>query len=71
MKDRLFIIAAGAVTGLLAVLLVLQGNPANMGFCIACFLRDITGGLGRTGPGRSSTCGRKLWGWFWALLSLP
>ncbi len=46
MKDRLFIIAAGAVTGLLAVLLVLWGNPANMGFCIACFLRDIAGGLG-------------------------
>ncbi len=46
MRDRIFIIVAGAVVGLLAVLLVLQGNPANMGFCIACFIRDITGGLG-------------------------
>jgi len=46
MRDRLFIIIAGAVTGLLAVILVMQGNPANMGFCIACFIRDIAGGLG-------------------------
>ncbi len=46
MRDRLFIALAGAVVGLLAVILVLQGNPANMGFCIACFIRDITGGLG-------------------------
>ncbi len=46
MRDRLFIIIAGAVVGLLAVVLVLQGNPSNMGFCIACFIRDITGGLG-------------------------
>jgi uncharacterized protein len=30
----------------LAIILVLNGNPANMGFCIACFLRDIAGGLG-------------------------
>lgn len=46
MRDRLSIIFAGAVVGLLAVILVLQGNPANMGFCIACFIRDIAGGLG-------------------------
>ncbi len=46
MRDRLFIIIAGAVVGLLAVILVMQGNPVNMGFCIACFIRDIAGGLG-------------------------
>lgn len=46
MRDRLYIIVAGAVVGLLAVILVAQGNPANMGFCIACFIRDITGALG-------------------------
>ncbi len=46
MRDRLFIIIAGAVVGLLAVILVMQGNPVNMGFCIACFIRDITGALG-------------------------
>lgn len=32
--------------GLFAVILVTQGNPPNMGYCIACFLRDISGGLG-------------------------
>lgn len=46
MKDRMFIIIAGIIAGIISVLLVLQGNPANMGFCIACFLRDIAGGLG-------------------------
>jgi len=46
MRDRLSIIIAGAAVGMLAVVLVLQGNPANMGFCIACFIRDISGGLG-------------------------
>lgn len=45
-KQRLLIIAAGGVLGLLAVILVKMGNPANMGYCIACFLRDTTGGLG-------------------------
>ncbi|MGB4182696.1 MAG: YedE-related selenium metabolism membrane protein, partial [Dethiobacteria bacterium] len=46
MRKKIPIIVAGAVTGLCAVLLVLFGNPLNMGFCIACFLRDIAGGLG-------------------------
>jgi len=40
------IMLAGGVTGLLAVILTLTGNPANMGFCIACFIRDIAGSLG-------------------------
>ena len=31
------------------MLLTAFGNPANMGFCIACFLRDITGALGMHG----------------------
>lgn len=46
MRDRIYIIVAGAVVGILAVVLALKGNPANMGFCIACFIRDIAGGLG-------------------------
>lgn len=46
MKDKAAIIIAGLVLGVLSVLLVKQGNPLNMGFCIACFLRDIAGGLG-------------------------
>lgn len=40
------IVAAGCVIGALASLLVYWGNPSNMGFCIACFLRDISGALG-------------------------
>lgn len=46
MKEKYPIIGTGIVFGIMAVFLVLQGNPANMGFCIACFLRDIAGGLG-------------------------
>lgn len=46
MKDKLPLIISGAIVGVLAIVLVLQGNPLNMGFCIACFLRDIAGGLG-------------------------
>lgn len=45
-KGHLMIIIAGLVVGAASVLLVALGNPANMGFCIACFLRDIAGGLG-------------------------
>jgi len=40
------IIFTGAVVGIIAVLLVKFGNPGNMGFCIACFIRDIAGALG-------------------------
>lgn len=39
------LIAAGVAVGAAAVLLTAMGNPANMGFCIACFLRDISGAL--------------------------
>ena len=45
-NDKLFIIIAGLVIGVIAAGLVALGNPKNMGFCIACFLRDTTGGLG-------------------------
>lgn len=41
-----FIIIVGAIVGALSVILVLAGNPANMGVCVACFLRDIAGALG-------------------------
>jgi len=44
--DTLWIILAGIVIGLIAVGLVVAGNPKNMGFCIACFLRDISGAVG-------------------------
>ncbi len=39
------LIVTGLVVGAAAVLLTAFGNPANMGFCIACFLRDIAGAL--------------------------
>lgn len=45
-NKKLLVVATGGVLGLLSVLLVRYGNPANMGYCIACFLRDISGGLG-------------------------
>jgi YedE family putative selenium metabolism protein len=40
------IITVGGFIGVLAVLLQYLGNPANMGICVACFERDIAGGLG-------------------------
>lgn len=43
---KLALIATGAVIGLFAIVLMKTGNPGNMGFCIACFLRDIAGALG-------------------------
>lgn len=46
MNDKKGIIIAGGAVGLISVLLVYFGNPANMGFCIACFIRDIAGGIG-------------------------
>ena len=45
-SEKTVIITTGAVVGIIASLLVYFGNPANMGFCIACFLRDTAGGLG-------------------------
>lgn len=35
----------GAIIGIISVALVAFGNPLNMGFCIACFIRDIAGGM--------------------------
>lgn len=51
MKDSWFaknwlILSAGLVIGLAALCLGALGNPGNMGFCIACFLRDTAGSLG-------------------------
>ncbi len=39
------VILTGIVTGAAAVVLTALGNPKNMGFCIACFERDIAGTL--------------------------
>ena len=43
------VVLAGGLVGLAAVVLTALGNPANMGFCIACFLRDIAGAVGMHG----------------------
>ena len=45
-KVNWVVVIAGAAVGLAAVVLTALGNPANMGFCIACFLRDIAGAVG-------------------------
>ena len=45
-REKTGIVLAGIAIGVIASLLVLFGNPVNMGFCIACFLRDISGALG-------------------------
>ncbi len=42
-KINPMVIATGVAVGLAALALTALGNPANMGFCIACFLRDIAG----------------------------
>ena len=44
-KTFLWILLTGLLTGAAAVLLTANGNPANMGFCIACFLRDTAGAM--------------------------
>jgi YedE family putative selenium metabolism protein len=41
-----FIVCTGLLIGAIAAILVKLGNPMNMGFCIACFERDIAGALG-------------------------
>ncbi len=46
MATRSGIIAVGAAIGILAPLLQKLGNPGNMGICVACFERDISGTLG-------------------------
>ena len=45
-KVSWMVVVAGLAVGIAAVVLTLLGNPSNMGFCIACFLRDIAGACG-------------------------
>ena len=40
------IVSAGAFVGIFAPLLQRWGNPGNMGICVACMERDISGALG-------------------------
>lgn len=48
-NEKVTIVVGGIVIGIIASMLVFFGNPANMGFCIACFLRDTSGALGLHG----------------------
>ncbi len=50
-KRHWLVMLCGLLVGGAAVLLTAQGNPKNMGFCIACFLRDIAGALGLQSAG--------------------
>ncbi|MCL2221119.1 MAG: YedE family putative selenium transporter [Oscillospiraceae bacterium] len=49
MAEKLKLPLVGALTAVISIALVLLGNPGNMGFCIACFLRDTAGALGLHG----------------------
>jgi len=49
MAKKLAMPLLGVLTGIISLALVSLGNPANMGFCIACFLRDTAGALGLHG----------------------
>jgi len=40
------LLVTGGVFGLFFALLVKLGNPANMGVCVVCFIRDIAGAIG-------------------------
>lgn len=44
--SKLKLLLAGAGCGVVAAILAFMGNPANMAFCIACFIRDMAGSLG-------------------------
>ena len=46
MHGKKWILIGGLAIGLISVLLVFFGNPGNMGYCIACFIRDTAGALG-------------------------
>ena len=45
-KVNWLVVISGVVVGIAALILSAMGNPGNMGFCIACFLRDTSGALG-------------------------
>ena len=45
-KINIWVLIAGLAVGIAALTLTALGNPKNMGFCIACFERDIAGAMG-------------------------
>lgn len=59
-KRNWLVILCGLLVGTAAVVLTKLGNPGNMGFCIACFLRDIAGALGLQGASTTNDAGETL-----------
>ena len=51
-KNRWLVVISGVAVGLAALILQKLGNPGNMGFCIACFERDIAGAVGMHGAAK-------------------
>jgi len=49
MNKKIALPLVGALFAIISVALVYFGNPGNMGLCTACFLRDISGGVGLHG----------------------
>lgn len=45
MNRTWILIISGLLIGAIALILAMQGNPPNMGVCVACFMRDVAGGL--------------------------
>ena len=46
MSKKLIMPLVGGLVAMISIALVHFGNPPNMGFCIACFIRDTAGALG-------------------------
>ena len=45
MKSKGVYILSGVLLALICIVLIFAGNPGNMAFCIACFIRDSAGAL--------------------------
>lgn len=48
MSIKWVLIISGIAIGAIALLLGINGNPPNMGVCVACFIRDSAGKDGIT-----------------------
>ncbi len=44
-QEKRNLLIGGAIVGAVSLALVALGNPKNMGFCIACFIRDTAGAM--------------------------
>lgn len=64
-KENWLVIIAGVLVGVAALVLTKLGNPANMGFCIACFERDIAGAVGLHSAAKVRMSARRSSGWYW------